>query len=568
MKAALRRVALVLAIAALVAIGWRPTLPSRAPAVEAILATPGATDAALRRLSDSLGHPVVYADPAALRRSLRPIRRLHVAGWGLDESEWRPLEAMPIVAHPSLPPPGIVRASWPAQLALGEPFVVEGMAMGAPAGAWVFLSDPSGAVDSMLLRTDSGGGFRLHALPKAVGRQRFALHVGHRSAAESLGVVVTEVPAWRVLILESAPNFETRALRDWIVAQHGAVAVRSTVSRGRTRTEFVNRPRTALEPLTTRLLAQFDAVVTDGRTLAAVGAAERRELRRAVTTDGLGVLLVPDTSLLERAAPDPDRDFFLDFVLEPIAGLDVRLIRPRWPGLARPVTEPIRADPFTLRARFGLEALMEDGTGGIVAQVAPRGAGHIGVSLVAGAAQWERLGEHAAFSAYWSRLLSAVAGGRVEAPRWSIETPGPWLVDRPIIVAVQSPRAELTLVLVAGPSGAADSVYLTPDPLDPTRRTGTYWPREAGWYEIAGATGPVGFYAQRADAWRGRQASDRLDATARRQIATAGGEAPAALLTIPVRREIPPGWFFGLFLVAAGYLWSARRVASLDRRGR
>lgn len=566
MNAQLRRAALAAAALGLLGIGVRPTRPVLVPVADAILATPGVSPRGAAVLAESLGGAPLYADPLALRRAAAasPIRHLHVAGWGLDADAWRDLDSLPVVLHPAPPAPGIVRVSWLPQLSLGDRLTVEGTALGAPARSWIHLADPAGAVDSALL--GDGGRFRLRAVPRAAGHFTYVLSVGtaqHPVAAETVGVTVVPPPAWRLLFLESAPSFETRALRDWIAAQHGSAALRSAVSRGRFRTEFVNRPATALAPVTGALLAQFDVVVVDGRALAALTGAERGALRRAVSEAGLGILIVPDTAVYDGASGivPADRAFFLDFALARVPGLDARFVRPRWTGLARPITEPVPADPFTLRPRFGVESLVEDGVGGVLAQIAPRGAGRVGLSLVAGAAHWVRGGDRAAFAAYWSRLLAAVTGGRAGdgAPRWTIATPGPWLVNRPVTMVVQSARP-LSFALVATPSGARDTVFVARDPLDTTRGVATYWPREPGWHDIEGGAGTA-LFAQRPTAWRGIQATDRLDATARYAVATAGQHGAPAGGSVPGRRPISALWFFGLFLAGAGTLWSARRPA-------
>jgi hypothetical protein len=488
------------------------------------------------------------------------MRRLFVAGWGLDAAEWHALESIPVSFHPTPLAPGVSRASWPAEVVLGDRLVVEGDVTAAAGGQPIYLEDPSGTTD--FARLDSSGAFRLEARPRATGRSLYVLRTAtaDRSVtAETLAVTVVVPPAWRVLILEGSPRFETSALRDWLVARGGAVAIRTAVSRNRFRTEFMNRDRVPLATLTSRLVSQFDVTVIDGRTLAALTASERLTLRRAVA-GGLGVLMIPDTVVFDPGTGRfSDRDFFLDFSLRRIEAIDLRLVRPRWAGLDRPASVPASAAPYVLAARFGTESLIEDGTGNILAQVAPRGAGRVGLSLVTGSAQWQRGGERDAFSAYWSRVLSAVAGGP-DDDHWTIETPGPWLVHRPLVVDVET-TAERLVTLVVAPSGARDSVFLARDPLAPTHWHGTFWPREPGWHEIADAGGTA-FYVQPTGAWWSRQGAERLDATARHLVYAAQVSTGQQLPPQSTSQPIPVAWFFGLFLLSAGYLWSLRRTGS------
>jgi hypothetical protein len=119
--------------------------------------------------------------------------------------------------------------------------------------------------------------------------------------------------------------------------------------------------------------------------------------------------------------------------------------------------------------------------------------------------------------------------------------------------------AERQVTLVVAPSGARDSVFLARDPLTPTHWRGTFWPREPGWHEVA-AAGGTAFYVQSIDAWRSQQGAERLDATARQLVYAAPVSTRQQLPPQSTSQPIPVAWFFGLFLLSAGYLWSLRRT--------
>jgi hypothetical protein len=555
-----RVAATVVALLALLGLGLRPRWPATSPAGVAVLRTPGADAPTARRLADSLGHVPVLPNARAVRRD-PSLRVVHIVGWGLDAEEWRALgSAATVVFHPAPPPalPGFRRASWPATLALGEELVVEGEVGNAPAGATIALLDPGGVVDSAPV---GSGGFQLAARPRATGPLLCVLRLSvydRPVAQETIGVTVTRPPAPRLLIVESSPRFESRALRDWLAARRGVLAIRSTVSRGRYRSEFVNRDPVPLTTLTTDLLSEFDVVAIDGRSLGGLTAGERAALRRAVTTAGLGVLIVPDSAVYDATVRYDSREFFLGFRFSPTAGGEERAVRPQWPGSRRRTVTAVAAEPYTLSPQFGTEPLIDDGMGGLLAQVTPRGAGRVGVSLVRDADRWIRAGERDAFSGYWSRLLSAVAG-RDREDHWEIESPGPWLVDHPIALAVVT-AAELPVAVVSSPAGARDTVFLARDPFSPSRWRGVFWPREPGWHRIESPSGPS-FYAQTGDAWHGRRGSALLDASRRYLVTTAGGAGQPARQSRPVSRPIAPAWFFGAFVLCVAVLWSRRRLA-------
>lgn len=547
----LRPAALATALASLAIIGIRPSWRVGATSHAAVLVTPGADRQRAERLADSLGGAPVFANLADALAHRAGLSRLHVLGWGLDADDWARLDSIPVTFHRLPPPSGFVGMGWPAQIVLGERVSIEGAWSRSPSmrRVHVELVDPTGVVDTA--EVDSAGAFHLVAQPRALGQLLYIVRVRETAIAETLGVQVLPPPAWRLLILESAPRSETTMLRDWLAQRQGVVAVRSTISRDRVHRAFVNRASTALDVLTGSLLSQFDIVMVDARTLARLGGQERAALERAVEGDGLGVLVVPDTIVT-----DP---FFFDCVLRPAGNLDERLVRPTWhaPGGREPLLPAVAAAPYTLGDRFGTETLLSDAFGHSLAQVAPRGAGRVTVSLIVGSARWRRSGLGDTYAGYWSRLLAATAVASRDVPQWSIATPGPWMVGRPVAIEAAAPGG-LAPALVSGPGGGGDTVVLARDSAISGRWRGIFWPRAPGWYRLAGDSSPA-FYAQTAASWIGVRASARLSATKQALVSRESGErAPTTALTVPPR-PVPLGWAFGGFLVSAAYLWSQRR---------
>jgi hypothetical protein len=541
----LRIAALVAALVALAVIGIRPSWRVGGTAHDAVLMTAGAERGSSQRLADSLGGAPLFVSLANALAHRDGMRHLHVVGWGLDADDWVRLESIPVTFDPAPLPAGFVRASWPAHIVLGDRLTVDGMLSGRR-GSRIELVDPTGVVDSSAV--DSGGAFHLETQPRAQGQILYTVRVRGAAVAETLGVDVAAPPVWRVLVLESAPRPETTVLRDWLARRGGTVAVRSTVSRDRVHREFVNRPSTSLDVVTGPLLAQFDIVMIDGRTLSGLGAQERGALHRSVDVDGLGVLLVPDTVR---------SDLFLDFAEQRRGDLEERLVRPVWHdrGAREPLPPAVAAEPYALLDRYGAATLIGDGFGHALAQVAPRGAGRVTLSLITGTARWRRSGLSDTYATYWSRLLAATAAPSRDAPRWSIASPGPWNTHRPVALEATT-EGPLTTALVTGPAGTVDTVFLARDASG--RWRGIYWPRTPGWHAIAGAGGPA-FYVQSAGSWVGVRAERRLAASLEASVTAERGERVTASALIVPARPVPLGWAFALFLGAAGYLWSERR---------
>ncbi len=550
MRAAWRHAATAVAIVALALMALRPERTVAIHGSDALLVTPGAQPARVRRLADSLGTARVLTlagadslpDAGYIARHFGDASRLHVAGWGLPEAEWRALRVAPASVHLTDPPHGFVHAAWPRTVTLGEELRIAGTLRG-PAPTWTYLGDRSGVLDSA--QTGPDGSFTLATTPRATGRQLLMLSAAG-VPGETIGVVVTAPPRWRTLILTAAPSFEAAAVRDLLAARGAAVTWRAGVSRERTRTELVNQATAS--SLRARDLASLDLLLLDGRSLVALSAAERAALQAAVRDSGLGVLLLPDEAIAAAARS-------VGFTLRADTALTERLVRPLATG-SSPATTPVPAEPYLLRDTFGARAVVWGATGDVLAQVIPTGAGTIGVTVVSAPSRWLRAGERATFAAYWSGLLAAIAATPPEQ-RWTISGAEPSLTHRPVDIALRTEAAHPVAVVVS-PGGARDTVYLTADALEPGRWIGRYWPRHEGWHEVAGAA-DAAWFVTAPSTWAAHQAAERREATAR--WAATAPPASTAQAPLTARRPFAVIWYLVLFVLAAGVLWADRRRA-------
>jgi hypothetical protein len=364
-----------------------------------------------------------------------------------------------------------------------------------------------------------------------------------------------------VLILESAPSFETRHLKRWLAEQGSAVAVRSLVSRGVYRYEHLNRRSLPLAPLTLGALVQFDLVVTDGGTLRALTGAERAALRSVVADSGRGLLLLPDEIVVGGGRGIPDAGFFLAAPAAPVAGAEQRSVRLAGGGPAR----AIPAAAARIGERFAAAAVLHDADGSPVAAVAPRGAGRVALTLVREPGRWLLAGDTESFAGYWSRLLTPLAAG-VSRERWEVVQAHPLRVDEPVeLVLTTAPRpvgapAPHPAAFVTAPDGGRDSLHLIADPFDPARYRTTWWPRLDGWHRIESEGAALDVHVPAAGGGGTLMAAERLAATRRAAVMRRDDAAAPAAARAAIR-PLSPLPLFLAFVAVTGALWV------LDRRG-
>jgi len=533
----------------------------------AILLTEGYQPDSLRQLQRQLGAgtPVwSYGVPApagaqplgSLLRLAEPrpaLRQLHVLGHGLPAADLGALGNLPLQAHAAPAFVGFRQAYWSPQLRLGQALVVEGTLAVGNAPAWVSLRAAGTGRDSVKL--SKSGSFRLRYLPKAAGRQLPELVVrqaGRVVATEPVPVEVTTTDLPPVLLLAAVPSFEFKFLKNSLATQGRAVALRSTVSKGLVQTAFLNQPAQPLDHLTPSLLNRYAVVVADAATLAALPASESQALRTATQAGRLGLVVLADVAPLPAAAP-ARADFSI--VAQPTTGPAANPQLLTWPGA--PVG--LRATlPAHLRPTANLKPLISGPNAALVAASRRFGLGTVVVSVVPATFRWALQGQETAYTAFWSQLLVAATPPPAPAATWQLATRWPrphYPLALRLSGALPAPAALPTVRPLAG--GAAVQLAMAQDLRLPEWSTAHYWPRAAGWHQVQGpGRTAYTFFVFDSAAWRGPELAERQQALAHRTAASKlSGSGTGS-----IQEPWPATWFFGLFLLAAGFLWLEEKL--------
>ena len=550
---------------ALALAAYPPLRPVPAARAEAIVLTPGYSPDTLRHLRRQLGAgtPVwgyqvaapagAHSLPALLSLAeQRPsLRRLHVLGQGIPVADLPVLGQVAVVAHAGVVTTAFRAASWPHQVSLGQYVTLEGsLASAASAGAgWVSLRAAGAGRDSV--RVPAGGGpFRLRYQPRVAGLAVYYVQLrqaGRVVATEPVPVETTPASQPAVLLLAAVPSFEFKFLKNALAATGRAVGLRSTISRGLVQTEFLNQPSHALDHLTPTLLGRYAVVVADAATLTALPPAESQALRSAVQQGRLGLVLLADPTPLPAALPGR-----ASFVVQPlpVAGAAPQLLA--WSDAPGPVRALL---PARLKAGAELRPLVTGPGAALVAAGRRVGLGTVVVSVVPETFHWTLQGQTAAYTSFWSQLLTAATPPPATGATWQVLAAWPRLE---VPLALRLAGGPATTLPAARPlaGGPAVQLPLAQDPRLPEWRTAQYWPSRAGWHQVQGPGATThNFYVFDAASWRGPELAERAQALAARPT-----PARIASARYSVRVPWPAGWFFGLFLLAAGFLWLEEKL--------
>ncbi|RTQ53754.1 hypothetical protein EJV47_03195 [Hymenobacter gummosus] len=552
----LRLLASLLAAAAL----WLTAYPPqhRAPAAAAgaaVLLTPHYSLDSVRALQRRLGPlPLLSYRPAtapggdtlpltslASLATQRPaLRQLHVFGIGLPAADVPALApAVQVLTHADAAGSYFTAGAWPRQLVLGEPLLVRGSFHG-PGPVWLRLIGAGAPQDSVLL--SAAGAFQLRYLPLNLGPQLARLEArrnGRLIATEPVPVLVQPARRLRLLLLAGTPSFELNLLKNHLAGRGHQVALRVAISRGLQQTDVQNRPAVDLTRLTPNLLRGFDAVVADADALNALTSSEARTLAQAAA-DGLGVLL---TGAAELPRNLPGRAAFS--------------LLPR-PATATETPQPIRwatdratiALPAVLKPTLQTQLLVAGPGAGMGSAASHRRSwGTVLVATPATTFQWLLGGQTSRYDSYWRTLLGAVARPLEQPAHWALPLWARPDEPQPLhLLAAQEPGLA---VRVTAP--ASVPLALRQHPQRPDVWQARYWPRQSGWHRaLAPDQDTASFYVFGPEDWLAPLRQQRLLALQQRSPQPAPPSPPA---NSPMQPWLPAGWYFALFVLAAGWLW-------------
>ena len=516
-------------------------------------------------------------DVGTLRRRFPALRTLQIFGDGVDPAEVPALTGLQVAFHPPdrlSATPALLFLSAPRELPLGQPLVVAGRVGGLPPGTNlpVSLESPDGTkTEAPTSPADSHGdaSFTLRAAPlSAAGRYLWQLRVGQTTGPLGVSVVPPMLP--RVLVLEGEPHFDTAALRRWYEGAGGTLTVRTQVGKSNTQFATAQGKISAFAAVDAPFLSDFDLVLADGTALTNLHPEERAALTGAIEKIGLGLLVRADAAVLPPDAPaiPPDLLPFFPWKLTPVGEAppgDERPVRPQWPGQSAASEIPVSAAPFAIQLGDRQDLLVSDREDHTLAAASQQGPGQIALTLVRATTRWQRENDHGSFAAYWSYLFTRLSRHDNLTGRWSLVggDSSPVFVDHPLQLRWSGPSAgSPTPGTVTTADSPATTLPLAQDERQPNAWSGTFWPRRAGWHQVTATAGgqPLDFYVHPAEAWPGLQAARRRLATERFAVESSAPSV-ATVPPLPCNHRLNPAWWFLLFVLATGYLWTERRFA-------
>ena len=471
--------------------------------------------------------------------------KVHVFGCGLNESELKQLNHLPIVFHSAALPAGIISIDWNQKLRTGESLTVQGRYNNSGSKAVkLILKGLSTQLDTAVIPVKSNKEFELNTVPKSEGRivyHLLAISGTDTLENENLPLEIDPVQPLKILILSASPDFETKFLKNWLAENGYEVAERSNISKDKFSSEYANMQPVKLERLNAGILGQFDVVIGDLSELKTEGT-----LKSEVTQKGLGVIVRADS--LSKGSSWLQTNF-------PIEKVAVKNPSPTALNIhgRKSKSTPLKTDQIFIREMPATQSLVSDAQNHSLVGSSLAGSGRLAFTAITNSYNWMLAGDKDDHAAFWSLLIKSVARKTPVSENWRVSKYG--AINEPVDLQLESAQSPGKIIV---DSSVVASVQ---NPKIPFEWENRYWPATVGWQSIKQDNGQVGWwYTYGKDDWKSAKATEKMAATSRyAEVYPANGYVTKQIHE-KMRNEVPKIYFYLLLLAACVYLWAEAKI--------
>lgn len=448
-------------------------------------------------------HPeLIMAQPSATQK-------LIIAGDGLTQAQYAHLQflakshygqASQIVFLASQKRPGLTNMSWEKQLVRGQLQRISGQLQNLDSNTNLLqlqLLDPSGAIiDIARLRDREHFTFTFPA--KAVGNWMYTLRL-----IDSNNDVLTEEPfAFHVapplnrhiLLLQSAPSFETKQFKNWAADSDASITMLTQISQAKFIAQYsnlavpVDNLISGAEPIPQ--WGNYDMAIIDNRALLNLSAIQRKQLQATVER-GLGLMIIADSQHINKA----NAEVLAEFTEIKLIELDDDGLTSPHPTLATwtgmqaeqaiaTVSAQLVANNQNTSHAANIHILVTGQNDQPLIASESVGLGQVAISLINSSYQWQLSGQTNVFSHYWQTLLAKLAKSP-KPPYWlplsstTITNHG-----QPLNVCAMVDPQQPIESSVTTSSALLVEVAMWQDPIDPNKVCGRIWPQQGAWHKL------------------------------------------------------------------------------------
>lgn len=535
----------LISVIAVVLIALKPMISSSKDSSQMVLLTNGYEETQVDSLIKTNKGLTVesYVAGSSIYKNDDAPSSLFVLGEGLKSFDLWQLDSIPSILIEGNTPTGITRLKYNSSYTVGDLEIIKGIYSNGSRGHKLILQGPSGiALDSVELTTEATQEFQMTLDSKISGNYLFNVlekdSVGKTITKDPLPVTILKQDPLKILIINGAPTFETKYLKNFLANEGHEVAVRSRLTTSRYKFEYFNLKIKPVIGFTEKKLEIFDLVIIDANSLRNLSRTGRSALETSIRDNGLGLLIQPENSY-----------FTASFQLSPFSFTSEKsndASIEEWPKIT------IGKHPFRFKAETRIEPILNSNSKTLSAYKRI-GSGRIGTTLLQNTYDLVLNGRSETYRYLWAKTIKSLSKRGRPTVEWSSNGIVGYK-DEPFKFQL---RTSLNEPIV---NTNDESTIPMRSHMDiSTLWEGTSFPREIGWQKFnvqQDTTATFSFYVTDTTHWRSLNTYRTINANKRHLTNT------NVIDSMPNKSFslINPIWFFIIFTLGIGYLWLAPKL--------
>jgi hypothetical protein len=455
-----------------------------------------------------------------------------VLGDGLPEYMVREIKR-PFQFYKGELPIGIVKWQTPKSFKPNQIHKIQGTLRSSGA-AQIKLIGPGGLEDSVSFSQQGNHDFVLSLTPKQSGLFLYSVVIEDegKSSTQKFPVKVMEEKKLNILFVQNYPTAETRYLKNFMLDNGHALAVRSKISKDRFRYEYANRESLRIDRLSPEILNEFDLFFIDQESLDALSNNEKTALEESVK-QGLGLLT------LYSSKDNMKGSAWLSLSMKEISADTVRinLSSSKYTFSVLPLKVTDVVEPIT------------QSKGRVLSGYVNKGVGRIAFQLLQETYRLILEGKKMDYASLWTPLVERAA--RTENSKFKIE------IDAPFPMFPNEPLNVHVIAANATPQLMNDGILLPlrEDVVIDDYWHATIWAGDEGWHQFSTKQDSITmhYYVSNTTEWQSLCISQlhRLNETVNQNNSNRNEN----LLIVKEQQPVSLLLFFFIFLLSAGFLW-------------
>ncbi len=489
-------------------------------------------------------------DLAAFLAMNQQISKFHVVGYGLEAQELEVMQDENLVFHPSPLPSGLQSVHWNKTLTSGEQLLLSGNFLNTDNKPIKLILNGLGTnLDSVNIPAGKSENFQLKTIPKHLDKAVYALiSITEKDTTlnEKVPVFVQDQDPLKVLILSSSPNFENKFLKNWLFENEYSITVRSSISKNKFSTEFLNDKRINLDRITSSILENFDVLISDPNELSVLSRAENQSIQNQVN-NGMGLIIIADSIRKGQG--------FLSEIFEtrPLVRADEKTISLLWDDYQTKKMKLGSSGSFRILPKDGNQMEVRDDKANIMVSSKLFGKGRILLSSINDTYTWILGNDLKSYSSYWSKLIGDIARKKELNSVWTLKNPLPVLnKETSIIIETNSDS-------IPEARSEAEPLKFAQDAVLKFQWAAPFWPKKIGWHLLESGNSQdfiqTWFYVFNKNDWATVNAIEKIKKNKKMAEKSFSESIEPNISERYYRETVPPAYFFILFLLSCTYLW-------------